>query len=942
MRDQFAKSQLRRVFLAALAWCSGATLACAVGATTPKSLQPHGQQSYSGPQPGISKSSASSTKHPATRLQAIVVTGYARSVATAIATKYKAINIVDVISAEGIGHFPDSNLAEALQRVTGVQITRNQGQGQYVSVEGLSPDFTNTLFNGRQLPTASGTRAFDYRVLPSSFAEQIEVYKSPTANLPAAGLAATINIETLHPLTYGKERGVLTVQGIYDQQARQGLTPNIQALYTNTFFHHRLGWMIAANLYERNVDDQSVSTDGVLPDPTYTGPGTHYRIFGLHTQDQQGFDRRLSVESMLQFKVNRHFELGFDTLDSEFDNSYNYYQGNNWYPGAFALGPETTVSDTVSPAGVETAWQGTNVFSWLQANRFQYKQYMTSSALNAKLLLGQWTVKVQGSYGQARQETTNMYVSWATKAPGASLYYNANQDPGGPVSFGFFNGYNPENQNNFYFFGQQGEYKAPTTDQLWDFSADASRNLHRDWLSSFQTGINYKDQIFGNRPNGIADTTAGFPANMSPYLMIDNNPTFFSSYGGQAQFPRSFLTVNLNKFYGAFPLAQFAAANPPVQNLTQTTRVEEREAAAYAQLLFGTPDKKLTGNIGLRLVHTEVLSSGFVPAPGATLIYGFAGGTNNITYSSQGIFARSHSNTNVLPDVNVTYKITNDLLARFAAAQLMEQPDINLLGQSSSPNASAGPPPAGSGIQWIGTLSQGNPNLKPYRSTQFDVSLEWYFAPRSILAAMFFDKHVMDLVETTYSHQTANVTVGVNNPGGTSYSTGTVLPINFTVGQPTNAQSTNLRGVEIAWEQPFSFLPGFLRYLGAQANYTHIWTQNVVLNQGQPAEPVTGISANTYNAGMYYDTGRFGIHANYTYTGKWISDPISFFGDGLYVNGYGQLDVGGEYHVTKWLTINASVINATQSASTMVDRYGMLRLYDLPGRRFFMGFTTKF
>jgi TonB-dependent receptor len=942
MKNEIAKSQLERAFLIAAAWCFGASLAMAGGVGSGKLIQQSRdrQPSRNVPLPRSTKSLSSNNSH-SKALKTIVVTGYARSLATALTTKFKAINMVSVISAEGIGQFPASNLAEALQRVTGVQITRNQGEGQYVSVEGLNPDFTDTLFNGRQLPSGSGTRAFDYQVLPSNFAEQVEVYKSPTANLPSAGLAATINIESLHPLTYGKEYAALTVQGVYDQQSRQGLTPNIEAIYTNTFFHHRLGWMIAANLYERNVDDQSVSTDGVLPDQTYTGPGTHYRIFGLHTGDQQGLDRRMSLESMVQLKINHHVELGFDTLDSEFDNWYNWYEGNNWYPGAFALGPETTLSETVSPAGVETAWSGTNVFSWLQANRYEYKQYLTSNALTANIRAGNWKVHLQGSYGQAREETTNLYVSWATRAPGASLYYNTSPDPGGPVSFGFVNGYNPENINNYYFFGQQGEYKAPTTDQIWQFQANASRHMHNKWVSRLQFGVNYKDRIFGNRPNYITNTNAGFPANMSPYLMIDNNPTFFSAYGGSASFPTSFLTVNLNKFYAAFPLSKFLSANPPTQVLTQTTRVEEREAAAYAQVLFRTPDKRLTGNLGVRLLHSQVLSSGFVPAPGAQLIYGLTGGSTSITYSSQGIFAHSNSYMNVLPDLNLTYRITADLQARFAAAQLLEQPDINLLGQSSVPNASAGPPPAGSGFQWVGTLSEGNPYLKPYRSNQFDVSLDWYFAPRSVLAGMFFDKHIMELVETNYFHQSANVALGAGGASGTSYSAGTVLPINFTVGQPVNARSTNLRGVEIAWQQPFLFLPGVLKYLGAQANYTHIWTQKVVLEQGQPSQPVTGVSHNTYNAGVYYDTGVFGLHANYTYRGSWIDSYLSFFGDGLYVKGYGQLDLGGDYHVNKWLTVNASVINATQSASQMVDRYGILRLYEFPGRRFYMGFTAQ-
>ncbi len=357
------------------------------------------------------------------------------------------------------------------------------------------------------------------------------------------------------------------------------------------------------------------------------------------------------------------------------------------------------------------------------------------------------------------------------------------------------------------------------------------------------------------------------------------------------------------------------------------------------QLDFADPNNRLTGNVGLRAVHSEELSSGFVPAPDALLIYGFAGGTNDISYSSQGVFAQTSSYNDVLPDLNVTYKWTDTLLTRFAAAKVMQRPDMNLLGESSSPNASSGPPPAGT--PWLGTLTEGNPNLRPYRANQFDASLEWYFGPRSLLAADFFLKDVKNLVLTNYYTQTENVTLGAGAIN-TSYATGTVLPINFSVAQPENAQSTTLKGIEIAWQQPFTFLPSFLDALGAEANYTHIWTQPVVLNEGQPALPVTGVSTNTYNAGLYYDTGKFGVHANYNYRSRWVSDPLSFFNDGVFVQSYGQLDMSGSYNITKWLNISASVTNLTQAPLIQVDRFGVNRLYELSGRRFSLALHATF
>ena len=868
-------------------------------------------------------------------LQEVVVTGYAASLEKAIQDKFKASNIIDGISAEGIGQFPEQNLAESLQRVTGVQITRNQGEGQFISVRGLDPKFTDTLYNGRQLPSGSGTRAFDFQVLSGDFAQKVDVYKSPTADLPESGLAATINVQSIHPLDYGKQRIVATVDGQYDQQAGSGMTPHLAALYTNTFFNHRLGWLVAVDLNERNVDDQMFLDDGVLADTSYPGPGKAYRQFGMVLNDQVGFDRRASIMSMLQFQVNDALELRFDTLDSEFQQSYNWYQGDAFYPEAYALGPETTLSETIAANGAETKWSGTNVFDETSGNHFSYAQRMTSNALGATLSLANWTVNTEASFGQSREETTNIYINYAAIGPGATFSYDATQDPGGPIGF-TVSGFDPTNPNNYYFAGELGQYKAPTTDKIWNFKVDATRPLEFGWLKGLQTGADYEDRTLGNTPNGINTTNAGF-TNMNQYLVMHNDPNWLSGYGGPAQFPRTWLTVDLNRLFAAYPLANFLASHPPTVNLTQTTVVEEKSAAAYAQVNFASPDGRLTGNAGVRFAHSKELSSGYVPAPGATLIYGFAGGTNNITYSDQGLFSQENSYNDVLPDLNLTYRLTDELLARFAVAQVMQRPDMNLLAQSSSPNAAAQPPPPPA--PWLGTLAEGNPNLKPYRANQFDVSLEWYFGPRSLLAADVFVKKVKNLILTNYFQENANVQVSVASSG---VGAGTTLPITFTVGQPQNAQATTLKGVEFAWQQPFDFLPSFLSAFGAQANYTHIWTQPVVLNEGQPALPVTGVSNNTYNAGIYYDTGKFGVHANYNYRSAWVADPLSYFGDGVFVKGYGQLDISGNYNVNRWLAINASVINATDAASVQTDVYGMTRDYELIGRRFELGLHASF
>jgi TonB-dependent receptor len=868
-------------------------------------------------------------------LEEVVVTGYAGSLERAIENKRVADVISDGISAEDIGKFPEQNLAESLQRITGVQITRRLGNGAFISVRGLDPKFTNTLYNGRQVPSGSGSRAFDFQVLPTNFAQRVDVYKTPTADMPESGLAATVNMQTIQPLTYGQTRGVLNVEGAYDEQASTSITPRASALYTDTFMDDRLGWMVGVDYNERDFDVQNTGTDGVIEDASYTGPGTAYRVFGLRANDNVGTDKRWSAVSALQFKVNDVLELRADTLVSRFEQRYNFYQGQNFYPGAGALGVSPTDSVTLDGNNVETAWSGRNVFAWMQANRFEYEQNLTSTALGATLSLGSWTLDGQASYGHARTESTQLYVSFATRAPGAALTYDASRDPGGPLTVSFYNGFDPNDINNYTFSGIQGSYQAPTTDKIWNFRLDAARQLDTGWLKTLKVGADHANRTLANTPNWLNNTADGFAADMSPYAMINRNPTFFDSYSGGAQPPRNWLTVNLDKFFHDYPMAAYMAAHPAAQQLTSTTEVEEKSTSLYARLDFAMADDRLTGNVGVRAVRTETLSSGFVPPSDAYLIYGL---NNSLSYSAADLLGQDSTYDDVLPNFNLSYQLSDDVVLRFAAARVMQRPDMNLLAAASNPSAPTQPPPAGT---WRGTLAKGNPNLKPYRADQVDLSLEWYFGDRSLLAIAGFYKDVKNLVVTRYTDEIHQILLG-GNLLGSGYQIGDVIPITLSVAQPVNAQATTLKGVEIGYQQPFAFLPGVLSGLGMQANYTHIWSGKVTLNERQGPLPLTGVSDDSYNLGLYYDNGAVDVHAVYNYRSQWVGDAVSNFGDGRYVKGYGQLDLSANYNLNESLAFNASVVNLTEEAEVEVNKYGFNRLYQLTGRRYYLGMRFKF
>jgi TonB-dependent receptor len=182
-------------------------------------------------EPNTAATSAGTTA-AADELQEIVVSGFRESLATAVENKRNAAAIVDTIAAEDIGKFPEQNLAESLQRITGVQIQRSAGEGQFVSIRGLDPKFTQVNLDGRELPTPTGTRTFDFTIFSSDFVNAIDVYKSPTADLTEGGLAGVANVRTFDPAAVKERQIVLVAKGSDDLNSNE-INPRFTAFYAD-------------------------------------------------------------------------------------------------------------------------------------------------------------------------------------------------------------------------------------------------------------------------------------------------------------------------------------------------------------------------------------------------------------------------------------------------------------------------------------------------------------------------------------------------------------------------------------------------------------------------------------------------------------------------------------------------------------------------------------
>jgi TonB-dependent receptor len=305
----------------------------------------------------------------ATTVKELVVTGLRQSLQSSERIKRNTDGVVDVITAEDIGKFPDQNLAESIQRIPGVTIDRNDGEGNRVTVRGFGPEYNLVTLNGRSMPGSidfndgqTSTRSFDFQEISADGISGVSVTKTGRADVPSGGIGSTIDIQTARPFDYDGQRAVLSVKGTDDTSTPTGtrITPEVSGLYSNTFFDNRLGVLVNGSYYDRWNQQQFADVGGWLEDQIPTpqnGKGalpagvTDNQTIGTHNYEPQSmqwgvndFDRkRTNFQSVIQFKpmdnmvitADYTYALLQERLISE-DYSAWFTYGPNLYQGVLS------------------------------------------------------------------------------------------------------------------------------------------------------------------------------------------------------------------------------------------------------------------------------------------------------------------------------------------------------------------------------------------------------------------------------------------------------------------------------------------------------------------------------------------------------------------------------------------------------------------------------
>jgi iron complex outermembrane receptor protein len=1017
-----------------------------------------------------------------TELDGLTVTGYRQSLQKSLDEKRYSTEQVDAIFAEDIGKFPDQNLAESLQRIAGVSIDREGGEGQRISIRGLGSDFTRVRLNGLEALATAGngssgvnrSRGFDFNTFASELFSQVKVNKTQSAQMDEGSLGSTVDLRGSRPFDFDGFQASASAQAGYSELAKE-YDPRVSALISNTWADDRFGALLSAsyskrNVYEegynpvrwehgnhRNSNQSTAANNGTYgfcsplgynpqtprnpaSNETPAGSGSQanqdrnngwgsYGISATHcgtglprpaatpeniaayeTATNAWIPRypryvrtaheieRLGVTGAFQFKVSDDTLLSFDAMYSQLDKDQREDSiGANLHRAA-NLGGKTQI--VVREAEVDDRNRLVygvfdNVDFRTESSQIQESTKFQQYSLNLDHHFND-AVKLEAQVGHSSSDYERPVFSLVSfdnsnvdgfvmdmrnggDMPNMTLPFDLN-DPAAWSWLGY--GAVPVNSNGTSRGSNISEVRlnpSYVSNAFDTAKVDLQFNINPTF--TLRTGLAYKNYDMESEeyrhisygrlaqalPSGvsIADlstTLSGFGKNLS-----GNVPSgwLVPDFGKIAEL----LNINCNCDTGVQGGDYRLAGVGHFGSSNNNFEVNEKSLGGYLQLDFNTEllDRAFRGNIGVRVANTQISASGWAPCNAASTgnnsancesFFGVASATAAAGDRSLVRSIVNHSYQDVLPSLNLAWDVAENVVLRFGAAKTMARPTLAYL----SPSVSGGP----TGYFDDGrvfAINLGNPKLDPFRSTNYDLSAEWYFGEGGLLSAAVFYKDIESYVQRTRLLTTW---------GDMGYALD-LLPAGFTADTLFNVQSYYntpggpLKGYELTYQQPFTFLPGIWSKFGIQLNYTHVESSikymfstagnsNTSVTTTFTDNDLVNLSPNSYNATLYYDDGTFSARVSTSYRDGYIGEILSRENvwdlDG---NQLATADVTGKdsvrnvdfnmsYRLSKKLSLTFEAINLLDTPdSRYVDSSLQLAdRYTVTGRQYYLGARYKF
>lgn len=727
---------------------------------------------------------------------AIIVTGIRASLRSSLNLKRNTIGVIDSISAEDIGKFPDTNLAESLQRITGVSIDRNLGEGSTVTVRGFGPDYNLVLLNGRQMPASSlggsngapASRSFDFATIASEGIAGVEVYKSGRAPLATGGIGSVLNVKTARPLDRPGLHGSIGAKALYDTSVIEGgrTRPEVSGIISDTFADNRIGIAISGSYQDRRASQAQFNAGwregylgnennwGSLPvdandwrgnfakTENRPGPNTVYQVTQNAGYDFTTFDRkRINGQAVIQAKptdtltATVDYTFSQNTIDARTSSIGVWFNhgntssswtdgpaaGPNFYAEEFGPGKDLAITGAVAAnrtinrsLGGNLKWDGPGGLRLELDGHHSTAESKPTSPFGSAIAVGS---AIFGVKSQRVDYTSKMPVISVEMYPGSEIDAK-NIRPAGNA---FRNAY--------------------MRDEINEIALRGGYDFDSSFIESLDFGMTYTENkvrtAFGVIQNDSWGGTLSAAETPDDLYTIANLPKALKGVVG-SQDPAiipNYFNVNTSSLIGLLndtlvpPIC--AAAQTPgtcLAAFNTDRRIRERTVAPYIQSLhsFDLGENPAHLRLGLRYEKTKVDSSALVPIPSRTVWTG--GNETAIEYGAESSFVTQNGEyENWLPAIDFDMSPIKNVKLRASYSITITRPDYTSLQGGTT---LASPIRIGGS-----TASTGNPGLLPYKSNNVDLSAEWYYAPTSYISVGFFHKVVKNYINNTQVNQPA-------------------------------------------------------------------------------------------------------------------------------------------------------------------------------------------
>lgn len=954
----------------------------------------------------------------ATAVEELIITGFRASLAESLSIKREEVAVVDAISAEDIADFPDLNLAEAIQRIPGVSIDRDAGEGRTLTVRGLSADFTRTRINGMEAQATTGGsdssgstnrgRGFDFNVFAADLFNSVRVRKTQSAEVEEGSLGATIDLTTSRPFDFNGFTAAGSIQYGYNDLSEEW-NPRLALLISDTFAEGRVGFLASFAYSERDLFEEGFSSvrwvnavgtgssggfcspvgfapqnptnsgatgstaancaTGVLRPANTAANNTAYTTanqanvyiprlprYGrlVHHQERTGFTGSVQVRPWDSTTFT--FDLLYSYLDAT--RQENFLEALSFSRNA-AAGGQTQIH--VVDAEVQNNTLVYGVFNNVDLRSEQrYDELTTEFTQQTFTMEHEFSdrFRMRGFLGQATSNFDNPVQTTVTiDAQNVQNFsWDFRGNPNTPL-IGW--GLNPSNAASWQWRDiglGTGVGVLPRSEiRLRPNSVDTlfrSAQMDFQWdlndTFTIRFGANWKTFESDSREERRTDETQ-VPA-LPPGTTMADITTTLTGFGGNLGMPggsaTSWTVPNLDAIARLFNIycncntgvagGDFTLTGITNGNARNGNRfIDEDDTAFYLQADFSTylGDMRLRGNVGVRQVNTEIYAEGYSSTGGGTFVFD------------------TYSYNDTLPSLNLALDVTEDLVVRFGAARVMARPSIgnSFSGQNYLvPTTSLNTGPANF------TATIGNVELDPFRANTYDLSVEWYFAPESLLSIAFFYKDIDSYIQVIRQDLEYQALTALNPSAfaagfctlATSCSPTTIFQLTSAV----NTEGGPLSGLEISYQQPFTFLPGLLSNTGVQLNYTYVQSEIDYCSNALCTTVVTddmvNLSPQAFNATLYYEDETFSARVSGSYRDAYLQNVPGR--NNNQQEGKMEtftIDASASWNVTDNVVLTFEGLNLTDEPNHQWvgdDTRQSTSVYHTTGRQFYFGARYRF